>query len=65
MFFNKPQTVEYMSGDIFVWEENPFEDYTDELGNINPCYEFAGFSFTLVYWMARGAGYFPASGVRL
>ncbi|TFG20330.1 MAG: hypothetical protein EU530_03465 [Promethearchaeota archaeon] len=64
VFFSKPQTVEFMPGDIFIWEENPFEDYTDELGDINARYEYAGFSFTIVYWMARGAGYFPASGVR-
>ena len=64
-FYSKPLTVEYMPGDIFVWEENPFEDYTDRLGNINDKYEYAGFSFTTVYWMARGAGYFPASGIRI
>lgn len=64
VFYTKPLTAEFMPGDIFIWEENPFEDYTDELDDINPTYEYAGFSFTIVYWMARGAGYFPASGVR-
>jgi hypothetical protein len=65
VFYSKPLTVEFMPGNIFVWEKNPFEDYSDQLENINPKYEFAGFSFTIVYWMARGAGYFPATGVRL
>ncbi|MBN2156724.1 MAG: hypothetical protein JW776_11845 [Candidatus Lokiarchaeota archaeon] len=64
VFFNKPLTVEFMPGDIFVWEENPFEDYSPRLKNINPRYEYAGFSFSLVYWLARGSGFFPTSGVR-
>jgi hypothetical protein len=65
VFYNQPLTAEYMPGDIFLWEENPFEDYSDELGNVHLNYEYAGFSFTIVYWIARGMGYFPASGVRL
>ena len=64
IFYSKPLTAEFMPGDIFIWEENPFEDYTNELGDINGRYEYAGFSFTIVYWMARGAGYFPATGIR-
>ncbi|MHA1619022.1 MAG: hypothetical protein ACTSVZ_07030, partial [Promethearchaeota archaeon] len=61
IFYQKPLTVEYMEGDIFIWEENP---YTPEEPYIDPTYEYAGFSFTVVYWIARAFGFIAESGSR-
>ncbi|MHA1699246.1 MAG: hypothetical protein ACTSWN_10440 [Promethearchaeota archaeon] len=56
-YYNKPLTPEYRNGNIFIWEKNPYQYFEPQ---INPRYEFAGFSFSLVYWMGRANGYFPA-----
>ncbi|MHA1746390.1 MAG: hypothetical protein ACTSWW_10350 [Promethearchaeota archaeon] len=61
VFYQKPLTVEYMNGDIFIWESNPF---VEREPRIMPTYELPGFSFTCAYWMGRAFGSLQPSGVR-
>ncbi len=61
IFFQKPLTCEYMNGDIFIWESNPFSPREPR---IDPTYELPGFSFTCVYWMARAFGSIKPEGIR-
>ncbi|GAB4313442.1 MAG: hypothetical protein Kow0069_14520 [Promethearchaeota archaeon] len=60
-YYARPLTVEYLPGDIFVWEKNPFQAPPDPQF-VNPRYEYAGFSFPLVYWIARAHGFVPPPG---
>lgn len=60
-YVKQPLTIEYMNGDIFPWESNPF---VVEAPRYNPAFEFAGFSFSLIHWMGRAGSFFNASGMR-
>ncbi len=60
-YYNKPQTVEYLQGNIFIWEKNPFRP---SRVYYNPKYEYASFSFSMIYWMGRATGFFESMGMR-
>ncbi|MHA1821080.1 MAG: hypothetical protein ACTSU2_16705 [Promethearchaeota archaeon] len=62
VFLNRPMTNDYLDGNIFIWEKNPF--FSPSYTYINPRFEFAGFSFPLIYWMGRYFGFFKANGTR-
>nr|MDO8113141.1 hypothetical protein [Candidatus Sigynarchaeota archaeon] len=54
IYYNKPLTPEYQNGDIFLWEKNPYQ-YQESVTYTTR--EFAGFSFSIVYWIARARGF--------
>jgi hypothetical protein len=60
-YLAQPLTVEYMNGDMFIWEKNPFVLAESVY---YPQFEYAGFAFSIVYWMGRAFGFMPAEGVR-
>jgi len=62
-YYNQPLTPEYRSGNIFLWERNPFY-LEDDAEKIRPEFEYASFSFSLVYWIGRYYGFLPATGFR-
>ncbi|MHA1791989.1 MAG: hypothetical protein ACTSVI_05040, partial [Promethearchaeota archaeon] len=60
-YYSKPLTPEFMNGNIFIWEKNPFQYHPP---TSNPRYEFAGISFPIVYWLGRAFEFFPSGGMR-
>ena len=61
VYYSKPLTPEYMDSNIFIWEKNPFKTKNSY---VNIRYEYAGYQFSLVYWMARAFEFFPSGGMR-
>jgi hypothetical protein len=61
IYYQKPLTPEYMNGNIFIWEKNP---YSYRPPWVNSKYEFASYSFSCVYWTGRAFGFIAPNGTR-
>ncbi|MCP4762793.1 MAG: hypothetical protein GY870_13525 [archaeon] len=58
IYFNKPLTSDYMNGDIFIWESNPYQyNMERESSQENIRWEYASFCFSMIYWMGRAGGF--------